>query len=252
MESEVADLPQEHSKQPLGLRHIAWVFARPRKLFDRVEDSGAYGWALILLLALIFLIGYAQVQTGLIDRVVDRQTEQVLADMEESQATLVDRIELREQMEEIRKLGEFNKLMARLGAIVVAPLVTLSSFLLIASILYAVVALTGRKPEYHTLMGICVYAGFVEVSAYGLRLLMMLCYRTTEVNTSLGMFVFSGEPTWLAGIDPFRLWFWGLVALGLVTTQQLRKRTAILSCAVMCLVAIGARIAMEYAPRAMG
>ena len=63
----------------------------------------------------------------------------------------------------------------------------------------------------------------------------------------VGMLVSPDEPSWLSAMDPFRIWYWGLVTLGLATTQQLRKRTAILSCALMCLVAIGARIAKEYA-----
>ena len=61
----------------LGLRHALWVYSAPARLFRRVEDTGAYGWTLAVLLLLVTLIGYAQIQTGLIDRVVDRQTDAV-------------------------------------------------------------------------------------------------------------------------------------------------------------------------------
>ena len=223
------------------------VFSSPPALFKRVEDTGAYGWTLVTLLALVTLLGYAEVQTGLIDRVVDQRTEDRLAELERSQSNLVDRVQLREQMEDVRKQGEFDKLMTRLGAVVASPAKILVSALLIASCLYAMVALTGRKPEYHTLMSICVYAMFVDLLAQALRLAMMLFYRTIEVDTSLGMISASRGLVWLSAIDPFRIWFWVLVAIGLTVTQQLSRRMAIVSCVLMCIVAMGVRAAMAYA-----
>lgn len=232
--------------QPLRVRHAMLVFAAPRALFARVEDTGAYGWALVTLIGLVMLVGYAQVQTGLIDRDVDRATERRLAQLEESQAELLDRIELRTRMESIRKEGVFLKVMTRLGVVVASPVYLLASFLLIASALYAVVALTGRKPEYHTLMSICVYAGFIELTAYVLKLAMMLYYRSTEVDTSLRALAEAGKPSALGAIDPFRIWFWVLVCIGLVTTHQLSRRMAVVTCCVLGLGALGVRIAMEY------
>ena len=251
--SALSDEAQDGQESPrVRLRDVFFVYTRPSLLFSRVEDSGAYGWALVLLLGLVFLIGYAEVQTGLIDRVVDQKTEQTLAELEKTQLNLVDRIKLREQMEEVRKAGEFAKLMTRMGAVVLGPCFMLSTFLLCSSMLYAVVALTGRKPEYHTLMGICVYAGFIDLAALALRLAMMLCYRTIAVDTSLAMLVSVGKPTWLVAMDPFRVWFWVLVAMGLTITQQLSRRTAIVTCSLMCLVSMGARVAWAYAPIGVG
>lgn len=223
------------------------VFSSPPALFRRVEDTGAYGWTLVTLLALVTLLGYAEVQTGLIDRVVDQKTEGRLAELEGAQADLVDRVQLREQMDDIRKTGEFEKLMTRLGAVVASPAYILVSALLIASCLYAMVALTGRKPEYHTLMSICVYAMFVDLLAQAVRLGMILFYRTIEVNTSLGMVSTSRGLAWLSAIDPFRIWFWVLVTIGLTVTQQLSRRMAIVSCMLMCLVAMGVRAAVAMA-----
>ena len=240
----------DREDRPLGLRHAPLVLTAPRALFSRVEDTGAYGWALVTLLVLVLLIGYAEVQTGLIDRGVDQQTEAALASLEESQAHLVDRIELRERMDDLRKAGEFNKLLARLGVIVFQPAYLLASLLLIASVLYAVVALSGRKAEYHTLMSICVYAAFIELVGYGVRLVMVFYYGTTQVNTSLGMLSPPGEPAPLTAVDPFRIWFWVLLVIGLIVTRQLSRRIAIGSCTVMALVAAGARVAMAFAAKA--
>lgn len=239
--------PTERVKPMLGVHHAMLVYAAPRSLFARVEDTGAYGWALATLLALVMLIGYAEVQTGLIDRTVDQKTEQKLAELEKREGHLIERVELSTRMEAISKQGEFNKLITRLLRVVVAPVQMLASFLLIASVLYAIVALTGRKPEYHTLMSICVYAGFIELLAYIIRLGMMLSYRTINVDTSLGLLAAPGKLSALAAIDPFRIWFWVLVAIGLIVTRQLSRRMAVASCAVMAILATAARVGLVYA-----
>jgi len=239
----------ERADRLQGLRRAVLVFTSPRALFTQVEDTAEYGWALVALLALVILLGYAEVKTGLIDRDVDRRTEHALKTLEESQAHLVDRIELSERMEDIQKTGEFNKLLARLGVVVFSPASMLASILIIAAILYAAVALTGRKPEYHTLMSICVYAAFIELLGCAVRLAMIVTYRTTDVDTSLAMLSEPGMLTPLVAVDPFRIWFWGLVILGLIVTRQLSRRMAMVCCILMGLIAAGARVGLEFAAK---
>lgn len=231
----------------LGIGAALTVLASPGRVFARVEDTGAYGWLLAALLIFVALIGFVEVKTGLIDRSVDQQTESALATLEREQGHLLDRIELRDRMDGIRKSGEFTKLLSRLGVVVFSPSYLLASFLLLASILYAVVALTGRKPEYHTLMAICVFAGVVELLGALVRLGMVLAYRTTYVDTSLGMLAPAGASTPLSAIDPFRLWFWVLVGIGLTVTRQLSRRMAIVSCVALAMVAAGVRVALSFA-----
>jgi len=232
---------------PLGLRHAVQVLAAPRSVFERAEDTGAYGWALMALLVLVFLIGNAEVQTGLIDRGVDLRTEEGLAKLEKEQGHLLDRVELRDRMVGIRKTGEFHKMLSRVGVMVFSPVYFMASFLLISAGMYAVVALTGRKPEFHTLMSICVYAGCVEVVSLIVRLAMVLYYRTGDVDTSFAMLAEPGTATWLAAVDPFRIWFWVLVGLGLVVTRQLSRRMAVVTCLLLALVAGGARVGFSFA-----
>ena len=238
---------RDHS---FGARSALLVVTSPHAVFERAEGTGSYGRALVTILAVMVLIGYVEAQSGLIDRTVDQQTEAALAALEDSQAHLVDRIELRERMDDLRKTGEFNKLVHRLAVIVFAPIYLLASFLFIASILYAVVALTGRKPEYHTLMSICVYSGFIELFGYIVRLAMVMYYRTTEVNTSLGMLAAPGQPSPLVAVDPFRFWFWVLVGIGLVVTHQLSRRIAVVACTLMALVGAGVHVAMAFLQKA--
>lgn len=242
--SEIASM---EGKPALGLRHALLAYAAPRSLFSRVEDTGAYGLALAILLGLMCLIGYAQVQTGLIDQTVDRKTEKRLSDIEKNEGELKDRIALKERFDGVHKQAGFEKMIARLGSVVLAPVFMLGSFLLISSIFYAIVALTGRKPEYHTLMSICVYAGFIELLGAMIGLAMMWYYRTIDVGTTLAALAPPGKPSVLAAIDPFRIWFWVLVAIGLTVTRQLSRRMAIASCVLMGLVGFGIRAAAQFA-----
>ena len=235
--------------QPLRVRHALLVYVSPSALFRRVEDTGAYGWALVTLLGLVVLTGYATVQTGLIDRTVDKNTEAWLAEQEKNQADLIDRVELSDMVEAAHKQAEFTKLITRLGVIVLTPMYMLASFLLIAAILYAVVALTGRKPEYHTLMSIAVYAGFIELVALVLGLAMKVYYRTIAVDATLRPLAPEDAPlaeAVLAAIDPFRFWFWILIAIGLTVTRQLSRRMAIVSVSLMCFLTTAARVGIEY------
>ena len=181
------------------------MLTSPRRVFSRVEDTGAYGLPLVVLIGLVTLIGFVTVQTGLIDRAVDERTAQRLAEREQTQTDLVDRVQLKESLEDIRKEGEFFKLIARLGEMLVSPLYFLTSFLVVASIFYALVALTGRKPEWHTLLSICVLAGFIELVGRGVRLGMVFYYKTTDVATSLAPLAEGTGSALLGGIDPFRV-----------------------------------------------
>ncbi|MHC4090693.1 MAG: YIP1 family protein [Planctomycetota bacterium] len=237
----------EPSSSAPGLHHAPMMFVAPRTVFQRIAESGRYGWTLGALILLTTLIGWATVQTGLIDQQVDRGTLGALAELEREQIDLLSRVELSERMERIRKGAEFNKLIARGSAMLVAPVMLVASLMLIAALLFAVVALTGHKPDYPTLMAVCVYSAVVHVLAAGLRLAMMLYYRTIEVDTSLGLLVPLSEETRmlrsiLSAVDPFAAWFWILVALGLVITGQLSRRAAVVTCALFWLIATGAAI----------
>jgi hypothetical protein len=238
--------------QPLGVTDAPQIFYAPVSLFRKIEDTGAYGWTMAVLLILVTLIGYAEVKTGLIERVVQRETEAFKAKLEHDQRDLIGRVEFRNELEKIDKAAQFSTLMAQIKVAAASPIYILTSILLISSCLYAVVALTGRKPEYHTLISICVYAEYVELAAYVIRLAMRLTYRTIEVDTSLGALATSKAWLWLAAIDPFRLWFWVLVGIGVAVTRQLSRRTAIIACSSMALVTSAGWTLKEYLPFLLG
>jgi hypothetical protein len=52
----------------------------PRQVFARIEDVPAWRWSLLILLTTVTLIGYATVETGLIDRAIDTVKDKLIED----------------------------------------------------------------------------------------------------------------------------------------------------------------------------
>lgn len=243
---------------------VPYALFAPRTVFARVEDVPAYGWALVLLLVAMAGLGYATVETGLIDREVDRQVQEQIARLEREQVDVVERSALSKMIADARKGGEFLLLMARAQVVVARPLGTLATVLLIPATLYGIVALTGRKPEWHALVTICVFASFVDVAAEAVRLGLMLNFRTLDVDTSLALLTRSIDSMpegaakqiaamsgLLSGLDPFRIWFWLVMIAGLRSTAQLRGWKVWATCILFWLLATGFRtaVAVGTAPR---
>lgn len=246
--------------RPVGVLDIPLVLLAPRRLFARVEDVAVYGLPLIVLLTLVTLVGYATLETGLIDREVDREVNAEIARIDAQQRDVVERSALRVLYEDARKTGEFKKLLTRMRVVIAEPIKALASALLLASVLYGAVALTGRKPEWNTLLTICVYAGFIGLLRLGMVLLLMLRYRTLEIDTSLAVLTrIIGEPgqisnemlvVWqglLSAVEPFRIWFWLVVISGLSATRQLRGWRAWVTCAFCWQIAAGVRMGLLIA-----
>ena len=246
------------TRRTVGVRDIPLVLVAPRRLFARVEDVTAWGWPLLILLTLVTLIGYAIVQTGLIDREIQMGISARKAQIEQTQRDVVERSALRDLYENEDKQGEFDLLLTRIKVVAAEPLKALAAALLIAATLYGVVALSGRKPEWHTLLTVCVYAGFIDALRLLVTLGLMLHYRTLDVDTSLALLV----PLWTAShrvsptqaavasgllpaLDPFRVWYWWVVIVALRTTAQLRGWRAWITCGLCWLAAAGVRCGVE-------
>lgn len=274
------ELPAPGRRRTVSARHIPLVVIAPRRLFARVEDVCAYRFTLLLLLTAVTLIGWATVETGLIDRRVDSQVERQIAELEKVQADVVARTELNRLIEEQRKTGEFFRLVTRIQVIVAAPVAMLASILLISAVLYGVVALTGRKPEWHTLMALGIYASFVQVFGMALGLVLMVRHATLDVDTTAGALaqvvprevfgqavaaippeamagvkgvtitpelIQGSLAAMLSGIDPFHIWFWLLMGLGLSVTTQLKGWRMVLVCMLFWMFGAGLRVALAFA-----
>ena len=150
--SEMLDINKRHT---VGVWDIPLVLLAPRRVFGRVEDVTAWIWPLLIQLTVVTLIGYATVQTGLIDREVERRVRARIAQIESVQRDVVERSELRKMYTREYQTGKFEQLLARIQVIVAEPAQALASALLVAAVLYGIVALTGRKTEWNTLLTIC-------------------------------------------------------------------------------------------------
>jgi hypothetical protein len=224
----------EKPESSVGVAGMLLALRSPRRAFAQVEDVPRYGWPLVIVLVGMGLLGYATVQTGLIDRTVDLRVQQRIAALDETQRDVVERSVLREQYEGVRKQGQFERVLLRIVAVVAQPAGLLATILVIAAVLFGAVALTGRKSEWHTLLSVVVYAALIDVVGAALRFALMLRYRTLEVDTSLALVVRNFMPTTESGgqataalaglasaVDPFRIWFWITVIIGLHVTRQL-------------------------------
>ena len=255
--SEMLDISRRHT---VGVWDIPLVLLAPRRVFGRVEDVTAWIWPLLIQLTLVTLIGYATVQTGLIGREVERRVQERIAKIESVQRDIVERSELRKMYAKEYQTGEFEQLLARIQVIVAEPAQALASALLVAAVLYGVVALTGRKTEWNTLLTICVFAGFIDVFRLLLRLSLMLWFGTLDVDTSPALLIrlmigaegvdpmaLAAMSGLLTALDPFRIWFWLVVILGLSVTAQLPGWKAWLVCVLCWLIAGGGRCALTVA-----
>lgn len=248
-----------HPHSRVGMADIPRVLLAPSRVFARTEDVAAYGWPLVLLLTMVTLVGYATVETGLIDREVNRGVEAGIAELEATQADVVERSALRQMIEDQRKGGEFLRLMTRVKEIAVRPLAVLATVLLLSALLYGVVALTGRKAEWHTLLTVVVFASFVDLLGSLVRLGFMVNLRRLDVDTSLSGLALMWAPAesvgkgtvalsgLLSAVDPFRIWFWGVVIIGLTATAQLKGWRAWVTCGFCWLAAGGIRAAAAAA-----
>lgn len=256
----MAELLHGATRRTVSIRDIPRVLIAPRAVFRRVEDVAAWGWPLVILLTAVTLIGYATVQTGLISREVDCKVRERIARIDSLQRDVVERSALREMYEQEHKKGEFEKLLTQIKVVVAEPAKALASVLLVAAMLYGVVALTGRKAEWHTLLTICVFAGFIGMLRLLTTLALMLHYGTLEVYTSLvplTRFMVQADganPKAVAAVvglltaaDPFRIWFWLVVVVGLSATAQLRGWRAWVVCTLCWLIAAGVRCGLTVA-----
>ena len=91
------------SRRTVGLRDIPLVLLAPRRLFAKVEDVTAYGWPLAVLLTTLTLIGYAKIETGLIDRQVENSVQVQLARIEKEKRDVVDRSQLKKEIDDAMK-----------------------------------------------------------------------------------------------------------------------------------------------------
>lgn len=221
---------------------VVRLYLRPGSLFAHLPQVNRAAGALWLLLALHALQALLVLSTGVHDYEIARQTDHEMAREAERLPDEENSSELARNLEAIEKKGIFTQLVNRLALLVGGPLNVLTGVLTVAGCLYAVVALRGAtKADFALLAGVAVFAAYVEVPRLLLRLYLITELHASRVETSAAAFVSAphtplGVYLLLRRLDPFDLWYWLLIGLGVYRTGQLPAGRAVLVTMVLALL----------------
>lgn len=242
----------EESRRPRNvLEDVYCLFVRPSDLFAELTVANRGGVALALLLAIEILIGMAIVSTGISDYEIDAETQRETSRLLRDQEGLENEDVLDATLDSIEKWAVFKKLLVRLQIVLGPPGRTLAGVAVIGWTAFAVVALGGGKPKYEQLVGVVVYASFVEAPRLLLKLYLVTRLQAVRVETSLAALLEPGPGTevWvymlLRRLDPFEIWFWFLIGYGFWRIGQLGRRATILTTVSLALVCAVAASAIE-------
>lgn len=214
------------------VRDLVAVFVAPSRLFEELPRQNRFAAALTLLLLVHGLYGWAVVSTGVGDYEIDLQTQRAVAQFLIEHEGEEETQQMVSALDAIEKAGTFNKQFSHVVEIVGRPLRLLMGTALLTGVFFVIVALTAGKPSNPTLAGILSFASWVAVPEFALRLLLLSQLQVTRVETSAAAFA-TGPEIGIAGyillrrLNPFEIWFWGLVGLGLWRSGQLGGRSAL-------------------------
>jgi hypothetical protein len=230
-EGSLASAGERAAETPGGnlLQDLGNLYLRPGALFRDLARQNRYVFALVVLICLQLLYACAVISTGVLDYEVTAKTQHKVHRLLRTEGD-EDPRKLAQALQKAQKEGDFAVLWGRLLLVLGGP---------VGAVCFVVVALKGGKPDFPLLAGVLAFAAYVEVPKLLVRLLLVSQLQTSAVETSAA--VFAGPNIGLAGyvllrrLDPFDIWYWCLVGLGLYKTGQLSARS---STAVACALAV--------------
>jgi hypothetical protein len=237
-------------------RDILWVFTRPADLFNELPVCNRAAPALLVLLLVQLAFAGLIISTGVKDYEIETHTQKEITKVRQYfKGEEGAEEKLTSSIDSLEKNAVFTKLMTRVGLLLGGPLRQCVNIGLLAGILFIVVALRGGKPNYQLLLGIAVFAAYVEVPRMLMQVVLISQLQTSRVETSLAAFFMRPNVSFplylfLRRFDPFFIWYYVLVGLGLTRTGQLNRRTTIvvvLFLAFLAAVAASASDVMELA-----
>jgi hypothetical protein len=227
------------------LTDIVRVFIRPEELFADLPRVNRAAGALWLLLVLHVLLAAVVLSTGVTDYEIERQTQHEMTRETNRLPGDENADQLVRSLEAIEKKAVFTRLTTRLGLLIGGPLGVLLGIVTVAGVLYVTVAVRGTaKADFALLAGVAVFAAYVEVPRQLLRLGLIAHLYTTRVETSAAAFVSAphtplGLYLLLRRLDPFDLWYWLLIGLGVCKAGQLPAgRAAVVTILLAALTAL--------------
>jgi hypothetical protein len=224
---------------------ILSLFVRPTVVFGELPRCNRAMGAFLVLLACTFLYAFAVISTGVLDYEIDRKTQKEISQIRQHSESDEGNEKMSNLVDSAEKGGIFHQQMARVNLVVGGPLYMLVSLSFLSGVLFMAIALRGGKPNYQLLFGISVFAALVEIPNMIARVLLISQLHIGRVETSAAAFIKDPEAGLgayliLRQFDPFAIWFYVLVGMGLVYTGQMSRRGAII---VTCLLAVLAALA---------
>ena len=258
LSSEPTQRPAEQPYPPgANVFHDIWLaFANPSRVFYNLPRINRSTTALVILLLVLGTLGHLTTRTGVYAYEVKREANRAAFAYQKSHEGDDDPNAANAMAESIEKGSEFQVILNRLIAVFGKPLWTLCVVGLVGGFLFVAVALSGGKPKMSLLTGIVVFASFVQVPHAALRLYLTGLTKHTRVETSAAAF-----PTQLGGehgvslggyiglrrLNPFDIWFWALMYLGLRKGARMTLRGAGASLAVMLFFDLVWQSGLDYA-----
>jgi hypothetical protein len=233
-----AGRPAPPRPRPGGLLADVWhVYTRPSAVFAPGRERSRAAGALLLLVFLQVLAASAVLSTGVPDYEIDRQTRREISRVAAEQ----DASEVTAAVAALEKGAAFRKLTCRVRLLGGAARTALGAGALAAT-LFVIIAWRGGKPEFPALAEVAVFAAFAEVPRLLATALLTAALHRGWVDTSAAALVSAravGPAAYLLlrRLDPFEIWYWALVGLGLWKGGHMGGRRAAATATGLALLA---------------
>jgi hypothetical protein len=233
------------------LLDLLQLFFQPGVFFKRLPRISHHSSALLLLILFQVLLGTGVLSTGVVEYELAVQTQQeygrVAWRLDEEQ--MVGQADA--ALDNVEKEAVLRRLLVRLDWLVARPLSLLGGLLLTAALLFGLVSLEGRKANFSLLFAVAIYAAYALVFRMGLVLFLTWQKQTTHVEFSLAAWLSGrdvGLPMYLLlrRLEPFALWHWVLLGLGLWKTGQMSGRGAFRASVLLALLTAFSGAAVDF------
>jgi hypothetical protein len=222
------------------VQDILHLFVAPGSLFARLPQQHRSVLPCLILIGLEILVSLAIVSTGVHDHETDliaELTAQQMPAPEQDDAAASEQ----KQASDLEKQKVFAKETTRLKLYAGRITLILLEIGLLSLPLFAIVALRGGKPNLSLIAEVLAWASFADLARRLFALFLLSQLQMTRVETSAAAFINSpniGLASYilLRRLDPFVIWYWALVLIGLWKTRQLGVRDAIIA---VVLLAVG-------------
>jgi hypothetical protein len=213
-------------------------------LFRELPRANRVASALLLLMALHALYGVGLISTGVLDYEIDAHSQKEISQVRQHPPGKEDAAKFTTALDAVGKGAIFQKQLMRVLLVAGGPIWLCLSVCVLSGCLFLVVALRGGKPNYQVLLSVTTFAAYVEVPRLLMRLLLIAQLHVSRVETSAAAFVSRPEVglapyLLLRRLDPFEVWYYLLVGLGVYHVGQLKPRSAaVVACVLAFLAAI--------------